>query len=203
MKPLTRALLSITVAALALPAFASAALPKTDNPLIVPGKSIGGVSLAAGPDPAKQAWGQGRGKCSPPGIAGSCSYSRANSAFGSAFFSWAPIGSGKIERVNDIAINAGRDVDGDLKLDTKLAKFKTKKGIHLGNKGYAVAAAYPKAKFTHGDTDNFQLTTGKGSAKVTTTFQLDGQGKGRPVTGISIVRSPVCRDSRPGQGRGC
>lgn len=184
MKRLTTALLSIVVVGLGLPAFASAALPKTDDPLIVPGKSIGGATLGRNAGIAQEAWGHGRGNCPPS--SGSCTYSRDNPAFGMAYFSWLAIPSLRIRRVIDIVINAGYDIDGDPKFDTKLAKFKTKKGIHLGSTGHAVAAAYPKAKFVHGDTDRFELSTGRGSSVVSTVFQLDGQGKGRRVTSISM-----------------
>ena len=187
MKRLTTALLSIAVVALALPAIASAGLPKTGDPLIVPGKSIGGATLGKDPGKAEKAWGKGRGNCPPSPGNGYCQYSRDNPAFGAAYFSWQADPSGKTRRVDQIYISLGRDVDGDLKLDTKLAKFKTKKGIHLGSTGRKVAAAYPKASFNHGDTDSFDLFTGKGSARVDTVFRLDGTGKGRRVVTIIIV----------------
>ena len=54
--------LSVTLA-LALPAAAQAGLPKASSTLIVPAKSLGGVTLGSTPTAVTKAWGKSKEKC--------------------------------------------------------------------------------------------------------------------------------------------
>lgn len=199
-------LLSVFVAALVLPAASSASFPKTDEPLIVPGESIGGVAIGDKPTQAEHAWGEDRGNCS--GVAtGGCTYSRTGAfPLGAAYFGWSSGDDGfprSFRSVDSVSITLGTDPDGDYVFDTKLTKFRTKKGIGLGSKKGAVKAAYPKARFIHGDNDSFVIDAHKGKGEIETSFLLASRAKGDPVTSISIRAYKECRVSAARMKRGC
>ena len=135
---------------LTLAAFAPAALagaPKPEDPTIVPGVSIGGVSLGQPESEAEAAWGN-RGDCGKNGQLRVCEY-------GSGRRGMAVIGFDGGE-VAFVSISAGLD-GKEWRFAGPLLEFGTAKGdLGLGDKAKRVAKRYPQGKFKGGRTVIFK-----------------------------------------------
>jgi hypothetical protein len=149
MRRVVSPLVLVALVALALPALASAGLPRTSDPLIEPGKSLGGIKLKMPLNAAAEKWGRNRGDCNSS-MGGGCLFKGKSAEKGTASFT-----GSSAPGVRYVSINAGQDSDGDFVFETKLARFKTKAGIGLGSKAGAVKRAYPHAVYYHGDGDFF------------------------------------------------
>ena len=130
-------LAAVTACALA-PATASAALPRPASTAIVPGRSIGGVSIGMSARRALAAWGPG-GHCTAPSGRRSCTWLGARLQ-GTASFD---VGAGGT--VRSIVIAAGHN-ERSLVYKGPLMKWKTGAGVHLGVTAAAVYKAYPQAR---------------------------------------------------------
>ncbi len=128
---------AIAIAAL-LPATASAELPTPKSTTIVPGKSMGGVSIGMSIKRALKVWGEGS-DCTEESVRTSC-YWTGTDRQGMASLSISPTG-----KVTLISISTGRKGD-DLVYAGPLQKWKTRKKIRLGVSTYRVGKAYPQVK---------------------------------------------------------
>jgi hypothetical protein len=129
-----RRLLLATLALAVLPAGAAEAakLPSPKSKLIVPNKSIAGVSIGMNPEKAKDVWGPGS-FCGT----GSCVWSGDK-------------GTARIDftgaKVTAIHIGAGQKPSGEYFYKGPLVKWKTSKKVGLGTTINKVAKKYKKAK---------------------------------------------------------
>jgi hypothetical protein len=163
-------LLGLALVLVAVPAAtAVAALPRPSTRLIVPGRSIGGVTLGGTFASGTRAWGRG-GKCTEGTQFHICSYSTADFKDGNAGFTGKPRG-----RINQIQIALGYDNSNNLNRDTSLTKFHTRKGIGLGDTNAAVRSAYPRAKRrTIPGAANYEWVV-SGPGKAITRIQMAGR----------------------------
>ena len=149
MTSIRRALLiAIGIGLVAVPA-AQAKLPAPKTALIVPGKSIGGVSLNMSEAKAKRLWGPGAKCTTSPGFAGSPS---------SDLCDWRDKGNPSYAAVAHISFLAGKvylvvittahttDPRTFKPTGKQFSGWKTAKGIAIGSKIAAVGKAYPAAK---------------------------------------------------------
>jgi hypothetical protein len=128
---------------------AQAKLPKPKSTLIVPGKSIGGVSLNMSESKAKAAWGSGS-KCTKIPAAGTqkssdlCDWADKGNASYVARAHITFLGG----KVYFIEIVTAKTTDPRTSKPTgkQFAAWKTAKGIAIGSKSSAVGKAYPAAK---------------------------------------------------------
>ena len=144
-------LVAVTACALA-PATASAVLPRPASTAILPGRSIGGVSIGMSARRALAAWGPG-GHCTAPSGRRSCTWLGARLQ-GTASFD---VGAGGT--VRSIVIAAGHNERSQI-YKGPLQGWKTSRGIHLGSSAAAVVKAYPKA---HSSPSGPQLGSGSRS----------------------------------------
>jgi hypothetical protein len=166
----------------AAPGIAAANLPSPKTKLIVPGKSIAGVSLGESYAQAKNAWGNTKG-CSP--LTG-CSYDGGKD--GTAFFS-TPHSPGSPDKVSAVGIEVHFSHTG--KPDwarTPLDKYKTAKGIHLGSTVSTLKKAYPHGKRSCGTVTCSWIVSGP--HKAGTNFALYRGPKGTEVASI-LVEEPA------------
>jgi hypothetical protein len=132
--------------AFVLPAGAQAALPTPSSDLIVPGVSVGGVTLGSTLAEGTAAWGKG-GVCKtypePLDARGECIYASSGKLTAEANFG---LEEGKV--VTDAFIDAlpSRSRLRAPDFSTPLARFKTANGIHLGSTLKQLEAAYPHIK---------------------------------------------------------
>ncbi|HEY3776353.1 MAG TPA: hypothetical protein VGL69_25385 [Solirubrobacteraceae bacterium] len=157
------------LAALALCATAAWAvtLPTFKSDLIVPNRSLAGVTLKSTYKEAIRAFSSGTRGCS---TTKGCSYQAANGASFSILFAKLTETSKPI--VAEISIQAGRKVSGvhDTPVfDTPLAAMKTAQGIGLGSTLGALKRAYPH--LTGNAVDGFEI---KGHGEYGTHFGLLG-----------------------------
>ena len=146
---------------------ASSALPTFKSDLIVPNRSLAGVSLFSTDTGARRAFRTGGSSCS---VKRGCVYeSRDGSSFSIGF---AITKSRRTPFVGEITISAA---DG---FHTPLASLKTADGIGLGSTAAAVKRAYPRVV---GSADSDYTLVGRGAVR--TVF---GLAKGR-VTTISLL----------------
>ncbi len=141
-------LIAMGIGLVAVPA-AQAKLPAPKTALIVPGKSIGGVSLNMSEAKAKAAWGSGAKCTKSPGFADSPS---------SDLCDWRDKGDPSYAAVAHISFQGGkvylisiitaRTTDPRTSKPTgrQFSGWKTAKGIAIGSKSAAVGKAYPAAK---------------------------------------------------------
>ena len=183
MKLSTAVVLSATVALILAPA-APAALPRTGNTLIVPGKSLGGVNLGTTAGKVEKAWGK-TANCEFQ-----CLYQGTAPKGGTATMASVLLEStatGKTPTVWSVYVAAGNKLVGkNLKpnFDTPLTRFKTAKGIGIGSTGSQLTHAYHgMLKFKSGTTTIYTL---KGKKQIQTQFSVVG---GR-VTSIVIRSHP-------------
>jgi hypothetical protein len=185
MKARIAAVLFATMA-LALPAAAQAALPKTTNTLIVPGKSIGGVALGGSVASVTKAWGANKTceyQCLYEGKAGPTE----SAATGSALLEAGA--KGGANKVWEVFIDVGQNNTGTTptpNFDTPLTRFKTAKGIGLGSKESELKRAYHGLK-KQVIVPGLTLYTIKGPKEIATIFTVGATGK---VTGINVESHP-------------
>ncbi len=130
------------VAALAAPLSANAALPKTTNKLIVPNRSIGGVTLGARPSQVTRAWGP-NSECVSTCVYQARAKSGESGAVASALLEQRR--KGTPYKVWNVFISVGEKTVGTRAVPnfkTPLTKFKTRKGIGLGSNVRALKRAY-------------------------------------------------------------
>jgi len=132
-----RIILGVLASAAVLPSSAMAAgLPKFHSKLIVPGKSVGGVSLGEGAAKAIKTWG-GNTDCTAGPTLTECMWgSDANGTTGSISLSFA---SGKVTHI-DIQLNA--NTHGAAVFKGVLMSLKTKSGIGLKSDVAQLEKAY-------------------------------------------------------------
>jgi hypothetical protein len=148
MTTLRLAVVLCAIVALVLPGAASAALPKTNNTLIVPGKSIGGVALGMSGGKVKKAWGTTE-NCPYQCVYKATTPKLDNPAYGSVLL-LKPDGTNPTPVASDatvwtVALNAGyKRVGTKLVPDfkTPLTRFKTAKGIGIGSTTSQLKGAY-------------------------------------------------------------
>jgi hypothetical protein len=167
---LLRALLVLTVAlTVALPIAAEAALPKPGDTLIVPAKSIGGVSLGSSSTEVTKAWGM-NAACEF-----TCDYAGATKPGGIPAQAVANLEqSGGAAHVATIYVEVGTTGGKSPKPDfeTPLTRFATSKGIHLGSTVKELIAAYHELKKEHDPAvDLYTLKGPKESATVFTVVE--------------------------------
>jgi hypothetical protein len=185
MKARTVAVL-FAVAALALPAAAQAALPKTGNTLIVPGKSIGGVALGGSTASVTKAWGSNKtceyqclyeGKAGPTESPALGSVLLESGAKGGAYKVW------------EVFIDVGQNNTGTNptpNFNTPLTRFKTAKGIGLGSKESELKRAYHGLK-KQVIVPGLTLYTIKGSKEIATIFTVGATSR---ITGVTVESHP-------------
>lgn len=170
------------IAALAISAVAGAALPKPKTTLIVPGKSVAGVSLGATATKVQKEWGHSK-DCEFQ-----CTYEGSKNGDETASHAGVLLeqpASGKgPAKVWQIFIDAGAKTVGNEEqpdFNTPLAAYKTSKGIGLGSTVGEVQRAYPGAKKTASpDLTIFEV---KGKKEIVTIFDCTGPKK---VTAIAV-----------------
>jgi hypothetical protein len=186
MRARTVAVLLATLA-LALPAAAQAALPKTSNTLIVPGKSIGGVALGGSLSSVTKAWGPNKAceyQCLYEGKAGA----GETPSLGSVLLETKT--SGGPGKVWMIFINVAQKTIGDKLVpdfNTPLTRFRTAKGIGLGSKVTELKQAYHSAKKSSTGTSDLSFYTIKGPKEIATNFTVGAAGK---ITSIQVESHP-------------
>ena len=174
------------VAALAAPLGANAALPKTTDKLIVPNKSIGGVTLGANPSQVTRAWGANSDCIS------TCIYQAkvkpgAGTAAASALLEQKR--KGAPYKVWSLFIYVGEETVGKKTVPnfkTPLTKFKTRKGIGLGSTVSALKHAYHGLKRERA-TGGFSFYELKGAGETETGFTTSPAKK---ITQIAIRSHP-------------
>jgi hypothetical protein len=175
-----------TTIALALPAAAQAGLPKTSNPLIVPGKSIGGVALGGSLASVTKAWGPNK-ECEYQ-----CLYTvkvgpTESAALGSALLeTGAKSGPNKVW---EVFIDVGQTNTGTNptpNFNTPLTRFKTAEGIGLGSKLSELKQAYHGMK-KQVVIPGLTLYTIKGRKEIATIFTVGATNR---ITGITVESHP-------------
>jgi hypothetical protein len=173
--------LSVTLA-LALPAAAQAGLPKTGNTLIVPAKSLGGVTLGASSKSVVKAWGK-TSEC-----VYQCTYEGKNSGeIGSALLESKTTTS--TPKVWNVFIAVSQTLVGKTEkpnFSTPLTRFKTSKGIGLSSKLSELKAAYHGLKKTTSLAGGISAYELKGPKESFTSFTLN---HGR-ITEIQVASHP-------------
>jgi len=170
---------------LALPSVATAALPRTGNTLIVPGKSIGGVTLGTSAAKVKQAWGPAKNcpyQCLYLGAAPKGGSAALGSVLLESTGTTTPADP-KDARVWNAFIVAGNKLVGKTSVpdfSTPLTRFKTAKGIGLGSTTRQLKTAYRGLKKFQGAGAAVYTLSGKGT--IETQFTLIG---GR-ITSIAV-----------------
>lgn len=175
-----------TTIALALPAAAQAGLPKTSNPLIVPGKSIGGVALGGTVGSVTKAWGPNK-ECEYQ-----CLYTvkvgpTESSAQGTALLEAGA--KGRPYKVWELFIGVGENNTGTNptpNFNTPLTRFKTAAGIGLGSKLSELTRAYHGMK-KQVVIPGLTLYTIKGAREIATIFSV---GVTSRITGITVESHP-------------
>jgi hypothetical protein len=176
----------LALMAVTFPAAAQAALPKTTNTLIVPGKSIGGVALGGSVASVTKAWGPNQTceyQCLYEGKAGPTE----SAALGSALLETGA--KGGASKVWEIFIDVGQNDTGTNptpNFNTPLTRFKTAKGIGLGSKVSELKQAYHAAK-KQTVIAGLTLYTIKGPKEIATIFTVGATGK---ITGINVESHP-------------
>lgn len=184
-KPRSALVLGVTLAVLAVPVIAQAALPRTSNTLIVPAHSLGGVTLGSNAKAVTKAWGK-NGACEEF----RCLYEGAAPAGGTASVASVLLetpGSGGAPKVTTVFVNIGdKRVGSELKPNfvTPLTRFKTSKGIGLGSTATELKHAYKGLK-KEGTAGLFTYAL-KGPKESETDFSTVS---GR-VTGIAVRSHP-------------
>lgn len=169
--------------ALAIPAAAQAALPKTSSTLIVPAKSIGGLALGATATGVTNAWGKNKAceyQCLYEGRKGTAE----TAALASAGLETPSHGAPKVW---SLSISVGsKQVGSNLvpNFNTPLTSFKTAKGIGLGSTATELKHAYHAAK-KQGEPGGFYYTL-QGPKDSFTFFSAP---KGR-ITQIGVLSHP-------------
>lgn len=154
--------LGVTLA-LVLPATAQAALPKTTNTLIVPGKSLGGVTLGSSPAKVMKAWGN------ISGCESLCYYAgKRTGEVGEAELETTD--EGATYKVKRVFITVSQSPKPNF--HTSLTRFKTAPGIGLGSTLKELQKAYGSLKKE--TTGYYTLSGAKGAL---TTFVVSPEGK--------------------------
>jgi hypothetical protein len=154
----------------AVPATASAKLPKPKSTTIVPGTSIGGVSPGMSIKRALKIWGSGS-TCTAATVAARCAW------VGTGKQGQAYVEVGRDGKVYNVVIESGLK-NGAPVFSGPLLNWKTRKKVRLGMTLHAIYLKYPKLV---GSGSGGQL----GSGVHTTTFSTSG---GRVYT---IILGPI------------
>lgn len=164
--------------ALVLPAAAQAGLPKTGNTLIVPAKSLGGVTLGSSAAAVVKAWGK-TSSCTYQ-----CLYEGKNvGELGSVLLE--SDAGGQNYKVWSVFIAVSQPIVGSTtkpNFNTPLTKFKTAKGIGLGSSLKDLRQAYHAVKKV--TTTYYELGGPKESS---TSFQLSPAGR---IVSIGVRSHP-------------
>lgn len=177
--PSTARAAAVAVAAvMAVPAVATAHLPRTDSTLIVPGKGMAGVRIGMTKNQVFGKWGDthcSQGLCTWEGPG-----SPEHREVASVYF--------KNGAVDTISIKAGTRGSNSRFNPGFLSDWETKKHIHLGLPKGKVKKAYPNAKANNGEAVNgFDLFTGSGPNTRYTRFSAFSIGASKNhLNGISI-----------------
>jgi hypothetical protein len=149
-----RLALATVLGVLLLAAGAQAALPTFSSNLVVPGKSIGGLSLGMSLAQAEEAWGQPDSCVGPlPNIPSwGCFYS-AGPATEHAEFHGGPSG------VVFVSIQSPWFQPSDQVYNGPLSSVHTARGIRLGSRAQSVRRTYPHAPYCAGLSAWFKLGT--------------------------------------------
>lgn len=178
-----RIFVSLTaIVAFALPAAAQAALPKTNDTLIVPAKSIGGVALGSSPTAVTKAWGK-NAECEFQCLYEGRRHTGETPSLGSVLLEK----RGSAVKTWEIYIIVGQNEEGvqpKPNFDTPLTRFKTAKGIGLGSTAAELTRAYPGLKKQ--SSPGFTYYTLEGPKESATVFSAPA-GK---ITEISIMSHP-------------
>jgi hypothetical protein len=172
------ALASIAAVALVAPAAASneGPLPRPQDPTIVPGSSLGGVSIGQPMAAAEAAWGN-PGKCRRQGRGRSCNFTVRNRGFGA------------LTAIDGKVALAGFNAwtrHGEVVAKGPLMEFGTAKGdLGLGDKLTRIAKRYPNGKLERGKKAIVWSLVFREDGNVMTFSSTDR--KHRRVTAISIL----------------
>jgi hypothetical protein len=177
-----RIVVALSVAlALALPAAAQAGLPKTTDTLIVPAKSLGGVTLGSSSTAVTKAWGKNK-QCEYQ-----CLYEGRNPGeLGSVLLE--SDANGASYKVWSVFITVSETIVGTTtkpNFETPLSRFKTSKGIGLGSSQKDLVAAYHGLKKLGAGSGVFAYTL-KGPRESFTSFTVN---RGR-VSSIGVNSHP-------------
>jgi hypothetical protein len=171
--------LVIAVGALGLTSTALAGLPKPGDPVIVPGESIGGVSIGQATSDAQAAW---------------ASTPRCSEKIGVCRYGTRKQGAGRIVSVDGVVGIVSIDApfkQGEFSFKGPLMKFGTAEGdLGLGDKLPEVAARYPGGEKTG------RSIIYKDGDRQMTFFSSDGN-RGRRITSISLAPRGPARRHRP------
>jgi hypothetical protein len=129
---------------------AGASLPSPKSKTVVPGRSIGGVSIGMAAQAAVKAWGKG-GSCDAA-IGAECRWSGTPKQ-GSAYFD-----VGRNGKVTNITLQVGQKPNGVPIYKGPILAWKTSKNIGIGATLRDVLKAYPKAQANGGGVG---ITSGK------------------------------------------
>lgn len=169
---------ALSFASVAVAVAAPAKPFKPASKQIVPGKSIGGVTIGQSPAKAKAAW-HGAAACNKPvGSAPLVCDWVGSAAKGQGVASYIA----RAGRVTSVSVIARGGANGTYVFKAPLTTLRTTKGIGLGSAQAAVVSAYPNAKLNETPSNlDYDLKQGA----VTTTFEVDRVSK--RVTFIAIV----------------
>lgn len=176
MKVRSVAVMSV-VLALALPAAAQAALPKTGDTLIVPAKSIGGVVLGGSPTSVTKAWGKNKA-CESQCIYEGHKGTEESAALGNVLLE--PNSNGADYKVWAVYIAVGEATVGTTlkpNFNTQLTQLKTAKGIGLGSTVAELRHAYRQVK-----KEGLTGYTLAGPRESSTDFSLSASGRIETIT---------------------
>ena len=178
----------VALACAAITPAAEAKLPATQNKLIVPGKSMGGVKLDMTKAAVNKRW--GKGTCFAGGVSGACEYVARKEQYAGQYER--AVVSYYENKVIGISIQAAYTQSTHKLVPGPLNKWKTDKGVHLGSKKAAVPRAYPKAQDNNAESPGYNLIIGSGRNLTVTEFVTPGYGASATLLGTITIRWDNC-----------